>query len=103
VGEGAVWVATRGDDTITRISPRGTQVQAIPVPNIPTRVTVGGGSVWATSSEGARLLRIDPDTRKLVERLDTGIRPFALDVERGRAVWLTLLGDNAVQRVTFSK
>jgi streptogramin lyase len=103
VGSGAVWVATRGDDTITRISPRGTSVQEIPMPNIPTRVAVGGGSVWATSSEGARLLRIDPDTRKLVERLDTGIRPFALDVEHGSAVWLTLLGDNAVQRVSFSK
>jgi hypothetical protein len=103
VGAGAVWVATRGDDTITRISPRGTAIQKIAMPNIPTRVTVGGGSVWATSSEGARLLRIDPATRKLVERLDTGIRPFALDVEHGSAVWLTLLGDNAVQRVSFSK
>ena len=103
VGEGGVWVATRGDDTITRVSPRGTQVQPIAVPNIPTRVTVGGGSVWATSSEGARLLRIDPASRKLVERLDTGIRPFALDVERGRAVWTTLLGDNAVQRVSFTR
>jgi streptogramin lyase len=103
VGEGGVWVATRGDDTITRVSPRGTQVQKIPVPNIPTRVTVGGGSVWATSSEGARLLRIDPGSREVVERLDTGIRPFALDVEGGRAVWMTLLGDNAVQRVSFTR
>jgi predicted Ser/Thr protein kinase len=103
VGEGGVWVATRGDDTITRVSPRGTQVKQIPVPNIPTRVAVGGGAVWATSSEGARLLRIDPDSRELVERLDTGIRPFALDVERGRAVWMTLLGDNAVQRVSFKR
>jgi streptogramin lyase len=103
VGAGAVWVATRGDDTITRISPRGTSVQEIAMPNIPTRVAVGGGSVWATSTEGARLLRIDPDTRKLVERLDTGVRPFAIDVEHGSAVWITLLGDNAVQRVSFSK
>ncbi|MEA2156996.1 MAG: hypothetical protein QOE11_3136, partial [Solirubrobacteraceae bacterium] len=90
-------------DTITRISPRGTQVQAIPMPNIPSRVAVGGGSVWATSTEGGRLLRVDPGTRRLRERLDTGTRPFALDVEHGSAIWLTLLGDNAVQRVTFSK
>jgi streptogramin lyase len=102
VGEGAVWVATRGDDTITRISPRGTQVEAIAMPSIPTRVTVGGGSVWATALEAGRLLRVDPRRRTLVERIDTGARPFALDVEHGRAAWLTLLSQGAVQRVGFS-
>ncbi|HUR85726.1 MAG TPA: protein kinase [Solirubrobacteraceae bacterium] len=102
-GSGAAWVATSGDDTITRISPRGLDVKAIPVPFIPTRVTVGGGSVWVTAREANRLLRIDPARREVVERVDTGSRPFALDVERGRAVWLTLLNENAVQRVTFSR
>jgi hypothetical protein len=103
VGEGALWVATRGDDTITRISPNGTQTKAIAMPSIPTRVTVGGGSVWATALEAGRLLRVDPQRRALVDRIDTGPRPFALDVERGRAVWLTLLSQNAVQRVGFSR
>ena len=102
-GSGAAWVATSGDDTITRVSPRGLDVTSIPMPFIPTRVAVGGGSVWATAREANRLLRIDPIRRELVERIDTGSRPFALDVERGRAVWLTLLNENAVQRVTFSR
>ncbi len=102
-GSGAAWIATSGDDTITRVSPRGLDVDAIPVPFNPTRVTVGGGSVWATAREANRLLRIDPTRREVAERIDTGSRPFALDVERGRAVWLTLLNENAVQRVTFSR
>ena len=102
-GAGAAWVATSGDDTITRVSPRGLDVASIAMPFIPTRVAVGGGSVWATAREANRLLRIDPVRRELVERIDTGSRPFALDVERGRAVWLTLLNENAVQRVTFSR
>ena len=102
-GFGAVWVATRGDDTITRISPRGTQVKAIPVPSIPTRVAVGGGSVWATALEAGRLLRVDPERRALAERVDTGPRPFALDVVHGESVWLTLLSQGAVQPVTFAR
>jgi streptogramin lyase len=66
-------------------------------------VAVGGGSVWATALEAGRLLRIDPQQRKLIEPIDTGARPFALDVEHGQAVWLTLLSRGAVQRVRFSK
>jgi streptogramin lyase len=103
VGAGAVWVATTDQNTITRISPRGVQAQPIPVPSAPTRVTVGGGSVWATSLAGGRLLRIDPVRRKVIERIDTGSQPFALDVEHGRTVWVTLLDSGAVQPVRISR
>jgi streptogramin lyase/predicted Ser/Thr protein kinase len=102
VGEGAVWVATRGDDTITRISPSGTLATPIATPSIPARVTTGGGSVWATATDAGRLLRIDPAKRTVdEERIFTGARPFALDVEHGEAVWVTLLTAGAVQRVSF--
>ncbi len=101
VGEGAVWVASSIDDEITRINPRSLQTRHIPIEAIPERITVGGGSVWATAKEAGRLIRIDATTRKVLERIDTGPRPFALDVTRGRAVWLTLLDSNGVQRVRF--
>ena len=101
VGEGAVWVAASLDDEITRINPRTLHVRHIGIEAVPERVTVGGGSVWATAQEAGRLIRIDADTRKVLERIDTGARPFALDITRGRAVWLTLLGSGGVQRVRF--
>jgi streptogramin lyase len=103
VGAGAVWVATTGRNTITRISPRGLDVQQITVPNTPTRVTVGGGSVWATARGAARLLRIDPVGRKVVDSIKTGSQPFALDVEHGRVVWVTLIASGSVQPVRFSR
>jgi streptogramin lyase len=103
VGEGAVWVASSGDDEITRINPRSLQTRSIPLQAIPERVTVGGGSVWATAKEAGRLIRIDARTRRVVDRIETGLRPFALDITRGRAVWLTLLDQDAVQRVRFSR
>ena len=39
----------------------------------------------------------------MLERIDTGPRPFALDITRGRAVWLTLLDSGGVQRVRFAR
>jgi hypothetical protein len=103
VGAGAVWVATSGKSTITRITPRSLDVTRIPVPSVPTRVTVGGGSVWATSLQANRLLRIDPVLRKVVDRVKTGSQPFALDVEHGQTVWVTLLKSGTVQPVRFSR
>jgi streptogramin lyase len=101
VGEGAVWVAAAGDDEITRINPRSLQTRSIPLKAIPERVTVGGGSVWVTAKEAGRLIRIDAGTRKVLERIDTGSRPYALDITRGRAVWITVLDDDGIQRVRF--
>ena len=66
-------------------------------------MTVGGGSVWATAREAGRLIRIDARTREVLERIDTGPRPYALDITRGRAIWLTLLDDNGLQRVRFER
>jgi predicted Ser/Thr protein kinase len=103
VGEGAVWVASSLDDEITRINPSSLQTRHIPLEAIPERLTVGGGSVWATAKEAGKLIRIDAKTRKVLERIDTGPRPFALDITRGRAVWLTLLDSGGVQRVRFTR
>ncbi len=103
VGEDAVWVAASGGDEITRINPRTLGTRSIRLGAIPDRVTVGGGSVWVTAKEAGRLLRIDARTRKVLERIDTGPRPYALDITRGRAVWLTLLDDNGLQRVSFRR
>jgi streptogramin lyase len=103
VGEGAVWVASSLDDEITRINPSSLQTRHIPIEAIPERITVGGGSVWATAKEAGKLIRIDAKTRKVLERIETGSRPFALDITRGRAVWLTLLDSGGVQRVRFTR
>ena len=101
VGEGAVWVAAAGSDEVTRINPKTLQRTTIEVDAVPERITVGGGSVWVTAQEAGRLIRISPHTHKVRETINTASRPFALDVSRGRAVWLTLLDGNGLQRVRF--
>ncbi|MDP2712543.1 MAG: protein kinase [Solirubrobacteraceae bacterium] len=101
VGHGAVWVASADDDTLTRINPRSLERRTIALRATPERVTVGGGSVWVTSRDAGQLLRIDPRSRAVRERILTGDDPFALEVAGGDTVWLTLVGENAVQRVRF--
>ena len=100
VGEGAVWVAASGDDKITRINPRSLERESIALRATPDRVAVGGGSVWVTSRAAARVLRINPRSRKILETIPTGYDPFALEVAND-SVWLTLVRENAVQRIRY--
>jgi DNA-binding beta-propeller fold protein YncE len=103
-GENGVWVVDGRKKGIARISPRTQKVNArVRLGVVPTRVAVGGGSVWVTSQGANRLFRIDPRGKPaLRETLDTGSEPFALDVA-GRAVWVTLLdeGGGGAQRFGF--
>ncbi|HET8607944.1 MAG TPA: hypothetical protein VFL66_13070 [Gaiellaceae bacterium] len=45
---------------------------AIGVASFPSAIAVGGGSVWVVA--GGRLTRIDPRTRRVVARIDVGVR-----------------------------
>ena len=64
-------------------------------------MAVGGGGVWLTSRKAGRLLRIDPRTRRIRERIATGHDPYALAVVGSDGVWIGLVRENAVQRVRF--
>jgi Protein kinase domain len=98
---GAVWVAAAGSRKLTRIDPHTRGTRSIALKAAPERVAVGGGSVWVTARASGQLLRVDPRKRRVVERIATGNDPYALDVSRATAVWLTLVEPNAVQRVRF--
>ena len=101
VGAGAVWVAARGDDALTRINPRTHQTRTIRLKAAPDRVAVGGGAVWVTSRAASLLLRIDPRSTKITERISTGYDPVAVDVAPARTIWLALVLENAIQRLRF--
>ncbi|MDQ3676300.1 MAG: hypothetical protein M3401_05765, partial [Actinomycetota bacterium] len=101
VGAGAVWVAGAGDDSVTRIDSKTLRTEPVRLNVPPDRVAVGGGSVWVTARAAASLIRIDPRRREVRHTIPTGHGPFAVGVYRGRSVWLTLVEDNAIQRVRF--
>jgi len=99
VGDGAVWVAGAGDDSVTRIDATTLGTRSIQLDVTPERVAVGGGSVWVTARAAATLIQIDARHRRVSATIRTGRGPFAVGVYRDQSVWLTLVGENAIQRV----
>jgi YVTN family beta-propeller protein len=72
VGAGAVWTADISN-TVWRIDPvSNTVVQKIPVGPLPSAITVGYGSVWATSTGNGTLSRIDPASNSVTATIAVG-------------------------------
>jgi streptogramin lyase len=89
---------------LKRLDPRtGEEVAAIPLENFPTNITevaVGAGSVWvASASEDSDLvLRVDPDTERVVDRIPLGSPLTSLAFGHG-SVWVTSSGRDTLSRV----
>lgn len=122
LANGLVWVmvnrsavADLDEDTarIVRIDPRTGRVrgQPIPIQDLgvvhPRGFDVGEGFLWALSAtlvQGAwdkkpgALVKIDPDTGRIVGRVKVGRDPFGVTVAHG-AVWVTNRGDNNLLRL----
>jgi serine/threonine-protein kinase len=67
VGEGAVWVTSRDDHTVSRIDPKTDQVSMTSTAGAdPTHVAAGEGAVWVSNGNDSTLTRLDPRTLKIV-------------------------------------
>jgi class 3 adenylate cyclase/streptogramin lyase len=71
LGEGSVWLASFRDRSVYGIDPETLRVRArIAMPEQPLEIAVGAGSVWVTTS--TTLVRIDPITGRIVDRITLG-------------------------------
>ena len=88
-GFGALWVANADDATVSVIRPGVAEPETIRVDPRPYGIDAGEGAVWVTGNSLSRIVRIDPDTRKVVTKIDTRTSPLGLfDVAAGAgAVW----------------
>jgi streptogramin lyase len=115
-GEGALWVANRGDGTLVRVDPGTGRVAArVPLPRTtgqrPHQVAVGDGAVWVTSAGARRgtanlLWRVDPASNQVTGTLDLGPTPaggIPNSVAAGNgAVWLGGATKGAIVRLAPS-
>lgn len=88
VGEGAVWTLNRGDGSVSRVDPATHKVAAtiaLGQAAAEGEIEVGVGSVWV-SAKGLPLVRIDPATNRVAQRL-TGDHGGAVLVAHG-SLWL---------------
>jgi YVTN family beta-propeller protein len=103
VGEGGIWVANSGDDTITRIDPAtGRSDQPIRVGDRPAGVQAAAGSVWVTNSGSGTVSRLDPGTGRSRGEIPVGLRPAAIRVGLGFA-WVANVDGGTVARIAPSR
>jgi YVTN family beta-propeller protein len=98
-GEGALWVA--GNDanhTLWRIDPATRKVTSIPLPFAPRSIAVGINGVWLVNRRGNSLVRLDPATNQLGQRIRVGRGPNAVTVGAGY-VWVTNELSGTVSRI----
>jgi YVTN family beta-propeller protein len=87
-GEGALWIANTGDDTVTRVDPGTPGTQTIAVGDEPVAIAAGRGAVWVANRGDHTVSRIDPSRREVVETIETGSAPAGVAVADG-AVFVT--------------
>lgn len=88
VGDHAVWIASEGDDVVTRIDPTTRSQTPISVGDGPTAIAIGFGSVWVACKGDGTVWRIDPATTppKVVKQWKLGASPEDIAAGAG-AVW----------------
>ena len=86
VSRGVVWVAAGGlvvgVDPVTRRSRTVPGIEASEPPVV--RLAAGPGAVWAATTAGRRLLRIDPNSARLTAALSVPVEALAADA---RGLW----------------
>jgi YVTN family beta-propeller protein len=93
VGAGAVWVANRLEDTVTRIDPATNSVDTnIRVGDHPLGIAVAHGAVWVANSRDGTIQKIDPAKNRVVRTLEVGNAPTGITFNHG-LLWVTVAAD----------
>jgi hypothetical protein len=104
VGAGGVWL-TDGSRRLVRVDPATRSVRGIPADRPLDGVAVGAGAVWAISARRATVLRIDPGTNAVTDRVALVARagesaplPARIAASAG-AVWVLSRNTATVTRI----
>jgi serine/threonine-protein kinase len=104
-GPEGVWATTspgqgRRDGGVVQIDPQSGRVITGPLPagSDPAAATVAGGSLWVTDGRSDRLLRLDPGTLRLRERVSAGDGPGLLAAD-GDVLWVANVDERTLLRV----
>ena len=93
----AVWVANRGDASVSRIEPPGT-TGTVPVGSSPDAIAEGAGSIWVADAGEDTVRRIDSRTASVVTTIKVGRAPNAIAAS-SKDVWVANGSDHTVMRI----
>ncbi len=98
VGEGAVWVANSGDNTVSRMLPEtATTVSTISVGRQPSGVAVADGIVWITDRGDNLVTRYDARSGSSTN-IAVGAAPIGIAVGED-AVWVANSDDGTISKI----
>lgn len=103
-GFGAVWVANSDDGTVSVIRPGIAVPATIHGLEKAFGIAAGAGAVWVGSNAESTVYKIDPDTRRIVDRIYVGryrdVPSYLVDVQAGSSgVWAANRTDHDVVRI----
>ena len=100
-GDGAVWVTSPLEDTVSRIDDKTGKKVSSGVGRRPVGIAALGKQVWVTSLIDHTVTRIDPRSgRPAGDPIPVPLNPFAVALTRD-SVWLTAIGHGEVARVRY--
>jgi len=98
VGNGAVWIANSGDNTVSQILPAtASAVKTITVGRQPSGIAVGDGAVWVTNRGDDSVTRIDLGSLSETA-IPVGHGPAGIALGLG-SVWVVNSDDGTVSRI----
>lgn len=97
-GYGSAWISNYKGDSVSVVRPGSERPETIEVSGGPLGIAAGGGAIWVVTFWSQELVRIDPETRRVLRRIPIGAGPLDVAVGGG-AVWVTSRDDKTVSRV----
>jgi YVTN family beta-propeller protein len=95
-----IWILSDSKGVLSKIDPKtNAKIADIEVPS-GSFVAVRGedGAIWAVSTENSVVVRVDPTTDKVTDRIDVGPRP-RFTTAGGGSIWTLNQGDGTVSRI----
>jgi class 3 adenylate cyclase/DNA-binding beta-propeller fold protein YncE len=100
IGGGAVWIAERNDEVVSRIDPT-TRTVELSIPfgaREADSMAFGAGALWVADAATNKVWRIDPVQNEVSDTIEVGQGPAAIAIA-GNAVWVANRGDGTISRI----
>ena len=98
---GSIWALDSGG-TLYRMKPTGRITKRIAL-NVAAayNIWIGGGSVWVAADQGASVVRVSPQSNRVVARIEAGDGPASMAFDGGTA-WVVNHRDTTINRIDLA-
>jgi len=101
-GFGSIWALDSGG-TLYRLNPGKARVTKRIALNVAAayNIWIGGGSLWVAADQGASVVRVSPQSNRVVARIEAGDGPASMAFDGGTA-WVVNHRDTTIDRIDLA-